>query len=210
MRTNNPMFVWNLLLWASMAAMVGITIFHLATPLPKFSMTPQGRVTQEARARNKVYTMRKQIEEADARIASMTWKEDAELVGPAALAIVNGIAKQRSLKVASFRPQKAVTEGSLVRLPYQISLEGSYTDVVGFVRQLETPTHKLVVNNVQIASSDGETSAVKATIGIWAVQVSKTPEKPTRSTRRNSAMRDGSNDETRMLKRVLVESGESA
>lgn len=84
---------------------------------------------------------------------------------------MNQIARKRNLKVASFRPQKPVDEAGLLRLPYLVSLEGTYRDALAFVKELEKPQNRLAVNLVQLASADGETSMVRATVGIWALRM---------------------------------------
>lgn len=92
----------------------------------------------------------------------------ADEIGPNTMRTLESAARQRNLKVISFRPQRTEEDSGVTRYPYQIALEGSYLDVIAFVRSMETPATKLGVTSMQIASSDGATDKVSAMIGIVA------------------------------------------
>ena len=85
-----------------------------------------------------------------------------------AMSMLEKFARQNNLKIISFRPQRLEEEAGLERMPYQITLEGAFPKVISFVRTVETPATKIAVTNVQIASSDGASDAVTATISLVA------------------------------------------
>lgn len=108
------------------------------------------------------------LKTARAKVAEYIWTTSPDLIGPTALSAVTNLAKKHQLKLTAFRPQRTNTDAQLLRLPYTISLEGSYPNVVSFLSDLETPTNKLAVNLFQVASAEGANDQVAATIGVAA------------------------------------------
>ncbi len=106
-----------------------------------------------------------------AKIASLTWAGAADTVVPSAIAIVKQRADARQLTLRGFRPLTAKELEGLEMMPYTISLEGRYPNILQFAKDLETNGGKLAVNLVQIASADEATDQVSATIGIVAYRL---------------------------------------
>lgn len=168
--------LWKGVLGFSMAAMLGIWIFDMAAPRPGFLLSGEAQASRENQIRQQAHQLETEAIRAEAMVANRLWAGDAEQIGPQSLAIATRAAQQSGLKLSAFRPQKPLTEGPLQRFPYLVSLEGTYPRVLAFVRYLETNERRLAVNVVQIASSDGASSAVTATVGIWAIR--QAPEAP--------------------------------
>lgn len=102
------------------------------------------------------------------QVADMTWRGKPEDIGPLALSGISKLVRSHGLKLVTFRPQKPEQEKDLTRIPFLMALEGSYTDVVAFTRDLEKPESKLAVNMVQLNSADGITDQVNATVNLIA------------------------------------------
>lgn len=170
MKNSSNLAIWNLVIVASVIVTVATFAYHTLTPMPSFALSKRAQAEQVERARLATYAAREAGEKAKADAARRLWKEDPEKVGPAALEIVNQLARKRNLKVSSFRPQKPVDEAGLMRLPYLVSLEGTYRDALAFVKEVGQPENRLAVNLIQFASADGESSSVRATVGLWAMR----------------------------------------
>ena len=56
----------------------------------------------------------------------------------------------------------------MTQLPFLIGVDGSYPNVVAFVKDIETKGTKLALSQVQLSSSDGTTDKVSASIGVVA------------------------------------------
>lgn len=183
--TARPIAAWNALLVLAMIALAGAAVFDLAVPAPKLDMSPQARKARQDKVISEVAVLDKQAEEAKMLLSARLWKEKPDAIGPAAMDVITRSAKKHSLVVGSFRPQKLVEEPPLTRFPYIVSVDGTYLGVLSFVRDLEQPENKIVVNSIQIASADGASSAVTATIAIWAFKEASASPKPNTTAKRN-------------------------
>lgn len=105
---------------------------------------------------------------AEKKIANALWNVSLQELGPTALGQVNEAAVKRKVKVSSFRPQKINNVKGVTLVPYVMTVEGSYPDVVGLVRDLGNENSKLAVNLVQLASADANSDKVSATVGLVA------------------------------------------
>lgn len=171
-----PLLFWNVLMGLSMAVMAGALLYEKLVPYPAFSLTAKAKAEQIQRAHDQAENLGIQADLVKTSIAGRVWNEEAEEIGPKAMATATDLAKRFNLKLSSFRPQKIVLDGELERIPYVVALEGEYRDVVQFLNEIEMPATKLVLNSIQIASSDGASSVVRATIGLWALRWPKAPK----------------------------------
>jgi len=109
--------------------------------------------------------------EAANRLASIQtrlWSDSDDVIAPKTLKILTDLAATHGLKVSSFRPQKETAAGALMILPFFVSLDGPFPNVGAYLRDFEEHQQSLIVNNVQIASSDQNTHAVSASIEVSA------------------------------------------
>lgn len=178
MNSTKKIAVWNTLLVLSMATMVLAVLYDRFVPYPRFATTGRAIADQENRIRQQSNALYEDFRESTDYLESRLWTGDEKLVGPRAMSIATRLSEKHQIKLSAFRPQKSIQEGTLVRLPFVVSLEGSYPQVVAWVRDIESPSNKLVVNVVQIASTDGASSAVNAVVNVWAFQESKAIVKP--------------------------------
>jgi Tfp pilus assembly protein PilO len=102
------------------------------------------------------------------QVAKQTWSGGGEDVDQTALALVSQLATKHSLSVVSFRRDRTVDAGDLTQMGYTINVTGTYTDMVDFEGDLEKPTTRLAVENVQLGSADESTDNVTGTIGVEA------------------------------------------
>ncbi len=175
MNQKSAILPWNVLLGISVFAMVGILIYHLATPMPKFRFTGEAVAEQETKVRKQAQSLYQEVLESEKFAFERMWTGKSDEVGPVTLEATTAVANRLGIKLSAFRPQKQITEGATIRLPFLVSIEGTYPKVVEFVREMELPIHKIVVHVVQMSSTDGSSSAVNAVIGLWAFQ--KAPPK---------------------------------
>jgi Pilus assembly protein, PilO len=154
--------------------MVGTLVFML-TPTP----TTKGLDKQANKQRLATRIARKKamdrLVETNRLIVGTTWAESEELVGTESLKQITTLATKRKLKVAAFRPQRTLPLDALEAVPFTVTVEGPFTDVLGFERDVENSQTKLTVNLVQLSSSDPNSDRVTANVGVLAYLRPKPP-----------------------------------
>lgn len=153
---------------AGLVACLLLVGFDQFGPKPSATRTGAARKREQVKLEGETAKLRDQVAILQVRNQTRLWSQTADQVGPTAMSMLEKFARQNNLKVISFRPQRLEEEAGLERLPYQITLEGAFPKVISFVRTVETPATKIAVTNVQIASSDGASDAVTATISLVA------------------------------------------
>jgi len=164
-RENLPANIVSIL---AIVAMVGMLIFYLVVPLP----STKGMA---AKQRRKEIEVLDQTKAADDRIAAaealeqrLTWTGGQEEIAPSALANINGLVAKHKLRLVAFRPQRTDGKGAMVQIPFLLTVEGSYPQVVALVEDLYRPTSKMAVNLAQISNADAGTDKVTGNIGLVA------------------------------------------
>lgn len=145
-----------------------ILTLHLVFPVPEPKKIDRKRQQQELNLLIDIKDLRDRVTETRTYNDSHLWQQNADKVGASAMALVTKLANNHELKVNAFRPQRVQDDSGLTRLPYLVAVEGRFPSVIAFVQQLETPTTKLAVNTLQIASADGASDQVSASVGIVA------------------------------------------
>jgi len=168
---------WNSISLAAIVAMVGVLIGQFMLPTPKLGKVVQTRRNEETKLRKEIDKLRLDVSTLRVKNDKRLWTQPADQVGAAAMAKVTEIAASKSLKVLAFRPQRTVEDTGVTRHPYQVAVDGSFVQVLEFVRALETPNLKLPVVTVQLAAADGATDRVTATIGIVAYRAEQETKK---------------------------------
>ena len=175
----------------SVVVLVSSLLFVLFVPKP----STKGLAAKDRTARSKILTATKfakdNIDAADKVLVHTVWQETPELVGPKALAKVSKYAQDHRIKLSAFRPQKQI-DGVLIQLPFVITVEGSFSDVMEFEKELEKPENKLAVNMVQLASADAASDKVSGNLYVLAYLVNN--ELKTESASSNSASKGDSKD----------------
>ena len=124
--------------------------------------------TKVMRTEQDTLIAQKDADKAEAENKPHLWNMSLQNVGPAALAKITALAKTHQVKLSSFRPQRTIDVDGLTQVPFLMTIDGSYPNVVGFVRDIESSDTKLAVSQAQMTSSDGGSDKVSASIGIVA------------------------------------------
>jgi Tfp pilus assembly protein PilO len=127
------------------------------------------RREREFDVRLKTKKAQDQTKEYQAEVDRFLWRDGPDQVGPKSLARITAIAKARKLELVGFRPQRQVDDAVIPRLPFLLTVEGAYPAVIDLVKALEQPDVRLAVTSVQLASSDGASDRVTASIGLAAL-----------------------------------------
>lgn len=96
------------------------------------------------------------------------WKESEDIVTPSALTIVSKKAMENQLSLVNFRPLKSVETNSMIQLPLQFTVDGSFAAVAAMLDSLENSDSRLAVQQVQFASQEAETDMVSANVNLLA------------------------------------------
>jgi len=153
---------------ASILALLGTLIVMVFVPPPTAKGLSTKARRDEMKARIAIKDAREREAEAMRLVAETTWAGNAQTVGPAALARVTQMAKSRNLRLVAFRPQRQSDDADLTMLPFLITVEGTYPNVVQFSRDLETTGTRLSVSMVQVSSADANSDRVTATVATMA------------------------------------------
>jgi Tfp pilus assembly protein PilO len=158
----------NGLIVTSLLVVVALAIFMKVSPAP----TVEGLAKAKQLSRNKVdqeiALAKAQNRQLTASIDAHTWPIPADQVGPQALAKVTALAKSHNVKLVAFRPQKQNDAEGLIQLPFLILVDGQFTSVMQFMKDLDKTDTKLAVSLVQMASADEATDRVTASVGAAA------------------------------------------
>lgn len=165
---------WNSVSLVAIVVMGLVVAAYLLFPVPSLKKVTQTRRNQETDLYKDIDKLRDDVSLTRTRNLQRLWTQPADQVAAAAMAKVTQLAQAQSLKVLAFRPQRVQEAPGVTILPYQISMEGYFPKVMAFIRSMETPNVRLPVINVQIASADGASDKVTATIGIVAYREAET------------------------------------
>lgn len=154
----------------SVAAVLAIAVlgWHFLNPVSKAVKDPQKLLAEKRDMEQSITELRDKVTMTRNKADEWVWLGDRDQIAVDAMARVNDQVGILGLKMISFRPQRSIVDGSVERLPYQVTLDGAFPAVIGFVRAMETPEARFCVSKVQIASADGATDRVSATIGLVA------------------------------------------
>jgi len=132
---------------------------------------------QDATARRKIMATTKSIKDKIASVSqelsAKTWPGLPEEIGPVALKQVNGLLQNHHLKLVGFHSQKPIEQPNVTLVPFIVSVDGGFLNVMAFTRDLERSGTKLAVNLFQVSSADQGSDKVTASIGITTYQLPK-------------------------------------
>ncbi|MFZ4508335.1 MAG: type 4a pilus biogenesis protein PilO [Fimbriimonas sp.] len=185
------------------SSLIVLAILVLATTLAVMLFLPKPTdkgIAKQRRDKELELKLSKQqasdrLAELKASINSRIWDLPADQIGPGALSKVSQAAAAHKLKIVAFRPQRANEAEDLIQLPYLVTLDGPYLSVLGFVQDIQAKENKLAVNLVQLASADGASNRVTASVSLMAYQkppLAKPTEAPTKRTATGTASTGGS------------------
>jgi len=171
-----PEKLWTWVLVAGFVALGSVAAFDRLVPAPKAGNTSQERSAARKKLAIELDSATARADEVSKLNSSFTWSMAGDQVGPSALDQVSKSCAQRQIKLSSFRPQRAFVDQSLEGMGFVATLEGTFTSVAAFIKDMESSNSKLAVNMVQLASADGSTDAVTANIGFIAYAEVKNKE----------------------------------
>lgn len=175
--------IWNGVIVASLLIAVTAFALNFAMPKPGLKLSPTKRVEREEGAKGDAKAWQAKLEEARATIDARVWTEEVDAIQTKAMALASKLAQDAKVSLNAFRPQKSSENGGLLVIPFLISLEGPYPNVVRLLESLETPANKIAVNLVQLTSADGASDTVTATVGVLAFkEIAEKKAPPTQST----------------------------
>lgn len=159
---------WLTVGYVAVAASAVLLVAHLAFPVQPLGRVVTLRAKEDRDLDENIKKLRDDLSTQRAKNLTRLWAQPADEVAAATMAKVTNLAQARNLKVVAFRPQRTQDDNGVVRLPYQTTLEGPFPQVVSLLKDLGTSKFKVVVSTVQIASADGATDKVTATVGLVA------------------------------------------
>jgi Tfp pilus assembly protein PilO len=140
----------------------------LLLPRPDADVSTRGR----ERSRRQLEQQIEQAKtlEAGARAAAATRLSagSAESVTASTLSQLTRRANERKLILAGFRPQKPQLVEGVTELPFSVQVTGPYPAVRAFLDAFDLPTSRLALRSLQVAATDGATSAVTASVTFCA------------------------------------------
>lgn len=165
---------------ASVAILVAIgvlvvtALYMVFVPEPTVAGIVAGKARSQTELDDRLEKLKKDKVQTTAKIASQVWAQPIEEIGPTALQSITAFAQTQRLKLLGFRPQKTVDVNGLTQLPFLISVEGAYPNIIKFVRQLEASDLKMGTSLVQVSATDPNSDLVNATVGVVAYRLIST------------------------------------
>jgi hypothetical protein len=153
---------------SAVVALVAIASYDFFAPAPG----AEGVVTKksESELRSDKARAIERLAESERTVNALTWQVSRDEIGPSAMAWVSQRARENYVEVSAFRPQRTVDAQGLNQLNYLVTAEGSYPNVMRLIKALEGPESLLAIRALQIASIDGASDTVRATVSLATYQ----------------------------------------
>jgi Tfp pilus assembly protein PilO len=162
---------------------LGVLLF---VPNPTEAGITRGRPRMIANLQREVADLKKESAAITMQIEPLLWDASVAQIAPQALASINRLAASHKVQILAFRPQKPIETTGLTLMPFSLTVDGSYPNVMQVVKDLDKSNLKLAVGLVQVGASDGATDHVTGTINIVAYMktatVKTTPKVATTTT----------------------------
>lgn len=159
---------YNLACVAAIAALGAVALWDNVAPKPNLRITQQKIAKQRQELRTKSAMVKADLTRSTQAVDQRMWTKGMDTASPTILSEVNKLAVANNVRIVSFRPQKPADNGGLLQLGFALVCEGGYTQVVGLIRGMEKSMPRVVVHQVQLASTDGASDKTSATIGLAA------------------------------------------
>lgn len=153
--------------------LVAVLVYVLVVPEPPDRLSRSGHVKEQQEIVQQVSDSRKQLASAQASVEKHTWTSLPQEIQAASLDKVSSLARANGVKLLGFRPQRTGTAGELETIPFVLTAEGAFPDVMSFIAAVENPDNKLAANLVQLSSAEGDSDKVTATVGVMAFRQEK-------------------------------------
>jgi hypothetical protein len=156
------------LILLSSAILACSLLYALFVPAPGAAGVASARVGSRRKIQEEIVSVRARTKRIEAAIQPRLWRGDAEIVTAIVLEQLTGEANRRKVKLSAFRPQRPQTLEGMTELPFSVHLSGPYPAVRAIMAALDAAGSRLALRSVQVASSDGASNAVTATLGLSA------------------------------------------
>jgi len=144
--------------------------------LPKPTVpTRADEAKKERQVESDTTALKKAEVDANTKLSAYLWAGKPEDVGPLALKQVNALLQSKHLKLSGFHSQKAIEEPNITIIPFVVSVEGGFENVMSFAREIEKPGTKLAVDLFQMSNADQSSDKVTASIEVVAYQLPQGP-----------------------------------
>ncbi len=166
----------SVIILCSIFIMLGTLIYGLAVKVPTSLTLTKGRMASKKKLEHDIKTAKADSVTLAQQVKTRLWTEKPDAITAKILGKVTLLAKQYSLGVTAFRPQKQQILDGVTELPYNIIVTGSFPSVQKVARELESSSARLALRSLQFASADSATSSVSATLNVSAfVELKETP-----------------------------------
>lgn len=169
----------------AMLALTAVALYMVLVPAPATADANKKFKRDRQKLLMDALIAKKDVEKNGAESTVRLWTIPVTEVGPAALGNVTSLARADGVQLLAFRPQKQVDSKGLTVLPFVISVQGNFSKIAKFERDLETAGNKLAVHLVQISSSDASSDDVSGTIGVTAFCQPSPPPTSTTQDKKN-------------------------
>ena len=164
------------LILVSILLLLGTLLYMVLVPVPSAKGLAKGRDLSRHKIMDEIKTARERADDLEKINKNYIWNDTADSVTASVLNTVTDQARRKALKMTAFRPQRPQALETLTELPFSVQLSGPYPAVQQVVAALNSPKNKIALRSIQMASADGASSAVTATLAFSAYTV--LPTKP--------------------------------
>jgi hypothetical protein len=161
-----PQFlVPSVLIVLSIVILAGTLLYMVCVPPPSVAGIARGKSANLQEMKSEIKSAKTLIAQTHKQIMPMVWTGNADTVSGTVLEQLTAEARQRTLNISAFRPQRTQDVGGVTELPFTVQLSGAYQGIQAVMSSLDAPSSKVVLRSVQIASSATGTG-VTATLGL--------------------------------------------
>ena len=172
----------NVVICVSLVVLVAAGACMKFMPQP---VAPSQRQNSNARRKitRTIESIKSKITVVTKELTAQTWPGQPEEIRPVALKQVNGLLQNHHLKLVGFHSQKPIEQPNITLVPFIVSVDGGFLNVMAFAKDLERSGTKFAVNLFQVSSADQGSDKVTASIGLTAYQLPKpaTTDSPAKS-----------------------------
>lgn len=154
------------LILAAIVTLAATFAYMILVPKPTVAGVAKGRQRSVRQIEEQIEQAKTRSKESEALAATRVWDGNQDEVLAQVLAQLTVRAQRSKVTMAAFRPQKPLPLTGVTELPCSVQVSGPYETVLAFLGTLDEPSSRVALRSVSVASSDGATSAVTATLGV--------------------------------------------